>query len=290
MTLPAVGALRERWPEARIEVLGYPHIAELALSRPYADAIRSIEASALAGFFIPGGVLAPEWMEYMGSFHLVVSYLYDPDGIFAANVKRCGVKQFVPGSPQPTDCPAAQHYCRPLESLAIYVTEPQPRVLPDAAGGMVAERLLAGRPRERLAVIHPGSGGEKKNWDTGKFGRLGRWLVDECGAQLLVVKGEADEVPVRRLMQHLAPGEFSLLQGLKLKELAAVLRYARVFVGNDSGITHLAAAVGTRTVALFGPHSPGIWEPRGSQVRVVRFGEDDEERAQRAVADCWKGG
>ena len=50
MTLPAIGALRERWPEAHIEILGYPHIAELAQGRYYADAMRSIDAKAMTGF------------------------------------------------------------------------------------------------------------------------------------------------------------------------------------------------------------------------------------------------
>ena len=57
-----------------------------------------------------------------------------------------------------------------------------------------------------------------------------------------------------------------------LYELACWLASARLYIGNDSGITHLAAAVGTPVLALFGPTDPAIWAPRGPHVRVLRWG------------------
>ena len=76
-----------------------------------------------------------------------------------------------------------------------------------------------------------------------------------------------------------------LAAGLKLGELAAVLERCTAFVGNDSGITHLAAAVGPPTVALFGPASVPIWEPRGDRVRVVQFGASDIGGVRQALAE-----
>ena len=286
-TLPALAALRERWPEAQLEILGYPHIAELAHGRRYADAVRSIEARAMAGFFVPQGILDPAWMDYFGSFQVVISYLFDPDEIFAGNVRRCGVKQFIAASPKPCDLPAAAHFCRPLETLAIYVAQPVPRVFPNAADQQVAERFLARLQPGRIAVLHPGSGSAKKNWPAEKFAALGRWLVDELALRLVVVRGEADAAPVSQLTTALAPRPVELATGLKLVELAAVLERSTVFAGNDSGITHLAAAVGTPTVALFGPASIPIWEPRGDRVRVIPFGPTDTAQARQAVVELW---
>ena len=143
MTLPAVGALRERWPEAHLEILGYPHITELARGRYYANATRSIDAKPLAGFFIPNAVLDPSLMEYFGSFNLVISYLFEPDSIFASNVRRCGVRQVVEASPRPTELHAAVHYCKPLASLAIYVESPRPRVFPNESDRATASRFLS---------------------------------------------------------------------------------------------------------------------------------------------------
>jgi heptosyltransferase-2 len=283
MTLPAIGALRERWPHAHIEILGYPHIIELARGRHYADATRSIEARPMAGFFVPGGILDPSLMDYFGSFQLIVSYIFDPDEIFAGNVRRCGVKQYIAASPRPTDLPAAQHYCQPLQSLAIYVDNPQPRLFPSDADREAAAKFLAGLGRERIAAIHPGSGSERKNWPVEKFAALARWLVDELAFQLLVVQGEADEKPVARLLELLQPRPVTLARGLKLPDLTAVLERCALFVGNDSGITHIAAAVGAPTIAMFGPASHEIWRPSGERVRVINFGEHDVAQARRAV-------
>jgi heptosyltransferase-2 len=282
MTLPAIGALRERWPEAHIEILGYPHIIELARGRHYADATRSIEARPMAGFFVPNGILEPTLMDYFGSFNVVISYIFDPDEFFANNVRRCGVKQYVVASPRPKELAAAQHYCQPMEALAIYVNEPQPRLFPNDADREAAGKFLARLGRERIAAIHPGSGGEKKNWPVERFGAVARWLVDELAMQLLVVQGEADERAVAGLIGALERRPVTVARGLKLPELAAVLQRCALFVGNDSGITHLAVAVEVPTVAMFGPASTPVWQPTGGRVAVVQFGEHDVAEALRA--------
>ena len=82
LTLPAIKLLRDRFPRAHIEILGYTHITALAEKRFYADAIRSIEYGPLASFFAKGSALPEELVDYFRSFDLIVSYLFDPDGIF----------------------------------------------------------------------------------------------------------------------------------------------------------------------------------------------------------------
>lgn len=286
LTLPAIGALRERWPEAQIEILGYPHIIELARGRHYADAVRSIEAGPMAGFFVPHGPLNEELAKHFRSFDLVVSYLFDPDRVFADNVRRCGARQLVEASPRPSALHAAEHYAKPLESLAIYVEHPVPRLFPNETDRSVAANFLSGG--ERVVAAHPGSGSERKNWPAEKFAALCRWLVDECAVRLLIVQGEADEQPVSALASLIAPRPFQRVTGLKLPELAAVLEGCGLFLGNDSGITHMAAAVGTPTVALFGPASLPIWEPRGHLTRVLRFGPCDVEQARQSICELWR--
>ncbi len=287
MTLPAVGALRERWPAGHIEILGYPHIIELARGRYYADATRSIDAKPMAGFFIPSAVLDPDLMEYFGSFNVVISYLFDPDSIFSNNVRRCGAKQVIEASPRPKDTHAAVHYCRPLESLAIYVESPRPRIHPSESDREAASKFLKMVGREPIVAVHPGSGGEKKNWPVEKFAAVARWVVDELAAQLLIVQGEADERIVQKLTSLLESRPLTVASGLKLVELAAVLERCALFLGNDSGITHLAGAVGTPIVAMFGSASPPIWEPCAEHARVVRFNEHDLANARTAIEELW---
>jgi heptosyltransferase-2 len=294
MTLPAIGALRERWPEAQIEIVGYPHIIKLACGRHYADAVQPIEARAMAGFFVPRGILDPTLMEYFGGFNLVISYLFDPDSTFADNVRRCGARQVVEASARPSrECGmhAAEHYCEPLRSLAIYTTQHCPRVFPNDDDHAAAARFLR-RTREPRVAVHPGSGSENKNWPVEKFAALSRWLVNELAAELLVVRGEADDAVVKRLLELVAPGSATVIHGLKLTELAAVVEQCALFLGNDSGITHLAAAVGTPTVAFYGPASLRIWEPRPWRtdgVRVVRFGPQDVAAGRTAIEELWAG-
>jgi heptosyltransferase-3 len=111
------------------------------------------------------------------------------------------------------------------------------------------------RPRE-FAVIHPFSGSARKNWPLEKFRALACKLERRMPVQWLA--GE-DDPPL--------PGAVRIAD---LYELACWLAAARVFVGNDSGIGHLAAAAGTPVLALFGHTNPLIWAPRGQHVRVLK--------------------
>ena len=102
-------------------------------------------------------------------------------------------------------------------------------------------------------VIHPFSGSARKNWPLPLFRKLAERLA--CPVEWTAGPEEALDNAVR----------FE-----NLSDLAAWLAGARLFIGNDSGIAHLAAAVGVPTLALFGPTSPDIWAPRGEQVIALR--------------------
>jgi hypothetical protein len=109
--------------------------------------------------------------------------------------------------------------------------------------------------RENFAVVHPFSGSRRKNWPLHKFRAVAAHLE-----RLMSVRWCAGEEDPQIPHSVRIPD---------LYDLACWLAKARLYVGNDSGITHLAAAVGTPTVALFGPTDPAIWAPRGPHVRVV---------------------
>src|SRR6516164_54059 len=111
LTLPAITALRTQFPDAHIEVLGYPHIIQLAVAGGLVDRAQSIEARALAGFFAKGGMLSEDLADYFSEFDLIISYLYDPDRIFETNVRLCGRAQFIAAPHRPdeaSDLPAAR--------------------------------------------------------------------------------------------------------------------------------------------------------------------------------------
>ena len=262
LTLPVLAALRENLPQARVEILAYPRVAPLAVAAGLAVATRSIEARPLAGFFAARGPLDEELQNYFSNFAVILSYLYDPDGIFQANVGRCTKAQFIAGPHRP-DERAALHavdvFLKPLERLAIFDADPSPR-LP------LTPPL---NPQPSLA-LHPGSGSESKNWFESNWSELLRALVQETTAPLLLIGGEAEGDRLRRLTRDLPPERFALAQNLPMLELAQRLAGCRGFLGHDSGITHLAAAVGLPGLVLWGPSNEAVWRPRSERMKILR--------------------
>src|SRR5207249_8985444 len=110
------------YPHAHLEILGYKHIAALGENRFYAQAVRSIEYGPLASFFAKNSQLPPELATYFASFDLVISYLYDPDGIFESNLRRCGVDSLIRGPAKINKREhAARQLAQPLEELGYRV-------------------------------------------------------------------------------------------------------------------------------------------------------------------------
>ena len=129
LTLPVLAALRAQFPNADLEVMGYEHIASLAVEGVLASAVRRIDARPLAGFFAEGGDLDSGLRQYFATFSVIVSYLYDPDEIFQKNVARCSKAQFIVGPHRPDekrDTHACEVYLKPLERLAIFDADPVP--------------------------------------------------------------------------------------------------------------------------------------------------------------------
>jgi heptosyltransferase-3 len=130
-------------------------------------------------------------------------------------------------------------------------------------------RIVCPRANAGFAVIHPFSASPKKCWPLERYRSLARLLEPH--------------MPVR----WCAGPEDALPDALRIDDLyslACWLATARVYIGNDSGITHLAAAVGTPVVALFGPTDPRIWAPRGPHVRVIAKSKLDDITVDEVLA------
>jgi heptosyltransferase-2 len=279
LTLPAMRALRDANPMAHIEILGYTHIAELASNRFYANRVRSIEYAPLSRFFAKDSELSEELAGYFGAFDLVISYLYDPDSIFENNLRRCGVRHIVLGRGKLEQHKhAAEQLAEPIESLGIKVSDLAPKFFPSPADQDFGREFLCDQARPLLA-FHPGSGSERKNWPLQNWIELGNRLLatDRFGGSFLVVGGEADDVQMAKLQAVWSKPRVRFAKGLALPHLGALLQDS-VFVGHDSGISHLAAAAGARCVLLFGPTDPDLWAPRGENVHVIRASDEAMDR------------
>ena len=265
LTLPAIQALRDRWPDAYIELIGYPHIANLALASGMVDRVDSLDRADAARLFTWRPTFSEEQAARLRSFDLVISYLHDPDGVVMANLKAAGVKQVIYGSPLVGSGHAIDHLMKPLETLAIYGEQPAPRLVLDAGRG--GEWLAAHGLGGDVVAIHPGSGSPKKNWPPENFVKLAERL-NESGQKYFMIFGEADAATAG-LIRRRMPGVVEL-SGSTLVEVASVLSACRAFIGNDSGVAHIAAALGLRTIVMFGPSDADRWGPRGSHVRLIK--------------------
>ncbi|HWD92412.1 MAG TPA: glycosyltransferase family 9 protein [Verrucomicrobiae bacterium] len=269
LTLPAIAALRRQFPEAHLEVLGYPHIIQLAAAGGLVDRAQSIEARALAGFFARRGVLAEDLADYFSEFDIILSYLYDPDEIFKTNIARCSKAQFVVGPYRPNETEkvaATKVYLQPLERFAIFDADPVPRLaLPNKNGNL-------GAPGESCptVVLHPGSGSEKKNWPEVRWADLLQHLARSTDFKLLLVGGEAEGGRLQRLAAALPVMRTKVAQSLPLTDLARLIQPCAAFIGHDSGISHLAAALGLPGIVLWGNTTEEIWRPPHERVVILK--------------------
>lgn len=266
VTLPTLALLRRQWPESRIELVGNPMAAELGRREGLIDAVHS-QHEARWSTLDGGAEINPEFSRWLAEFDLVLSFWPDPEGELGRFFPQRQGQTFLQGAPWPQRAPAAAHYAETLSRLGIAVTAEDrfyrlKRV----------DVPLRANARQRVA-IHPGSGSPRKNWPIVRWQALAEWLAAERETELVFVAGAAEE-GVNSVAELARFG--SIARDLPLVELAARLGECELFLGHDSGVSHLAAACGVTCVLLFGPTDPAMWAPPTPQVHVIRAGLEME--------------
>jgi len=232
LSLPAMEYLRADYLEVWAPSRSLPLIR-------FADRVDSIAATGLDLAGLPDREPRPRLLERLRSFDSIISWYGANREEFREWARHSELPfeflDALPGGAGPRPAHAADFYLR------------------QAGGtGLALPRIECNAVPSDYAVIHPFSGSPKKNWPLERFRELARRIE-----------------PVRW-----CAGPEEELEGAvrfdDLYDLACWLASARVYIGNDSGITHLAAAVGTPVVALFGPTDPSVWGPRGPRVRIVK--------------------
>lgn len=242
LSLPALECLKQDFTE----VWTMPRNVPLAR---FADQARAIPST---GLDLLGVTDAPAQLgERLRSFDSIVSWYGANRPEFRDFVKTMGLPfEFFPALPA-DNCGmhAVDFYLSQVRTLTARSSDGIPRLHCPLPPG----------PREPYAVIHPFSGSLRKNWPLERFRAMAHGLE-------------------RRMRVYWCAGpEDPPLEGAvridDLYELGCRLAGAALYVGNDSGITHLAAAVGTAVLALFGPTDPAVWAPRGANVKVACWSE-----------------
>ncbi|HEY3914754.1 MAG TPA: glycosyltransferase family 9 protein [Verrucomicrobiae bacterium] len=276
LTLPVLAALRGRFPGCSIEILGNTKFAALAIAGGLTEGVMAIESPALAGFFAAKEKLREEMVEYFRGFDLFVSYLYDPERIFQGNVGICNPARFIAGPHRPDEAlhmHATEILLRPLEAVGIRDADRTPRLLIE--GDSVNYNFIA---------MHPGSGSERKNWPEEAWGELLRLICVNTTIKVLLIGGEAEGERCQRLAAALPATRVAVAQDLPIVALAGRMKGCAGFVGHDSGISHLAAALGLPGLVLWGETSETTWRPMSDQFDLIR---DARGLAHLPVLTVW---
>jgi len=227
--------------------------ATLLLADPWIDGVLDSEAPALAAAF------AGSWPEGAGRFDAAVVVSSSPELIEAAT-QAATESIRIPSAPVRVDALISMQWSEAAAALAAPFAGMMPRLATRAQ-----EASLHG-----ATLIHPGSGSPRKNWPMERFVDLSRNL-ESLGHRVVWIRGPAE-------MAQPQVWEGERMDQPSLQALAATLAASRLFIGNDSGVSHLAGAVGASTVTLFGPTSGKVWRPDGPLVRTA-------SSATEAIAD-----
>ena len=134
-----------------------------------------------------------------------------------------------------------------------------------------AQQGTGSRPmKEPLVAIHPGSPVALKRWRPERYAKLADWLVAQKRAKIIFVGVDAEMPIIAEIQALMREKSFNIAGKTSLTQLASILHVCQLFIGNDSGPMHLAAAVGIPTIGLYGPGDPGRFGPVGAQCQALR--------------------
>jgi ADP-heptose:LPS heptosyltransferase len=292
MSLRVVAALRAAGATS-LAVLGRPEIAQVAGPADGVDKVLDLNVGGYHALFSQTLELPPRVLESLRRFDLAVNMLGGPtaprprpgalpaDGRDRAEdptrrrLHDAGIRRVITIDPRPrADCHGhvSDQWLADLRAAGIKATAGPPRIRLDetslrhARSRLEAETQAGGRP---VAILHPGSGGQDKCWPVQNFIKLAARL-QAADRRVAFLMGPAELERFSRVesdhLQAVAP----TFDGCSLREAAALIAASRLYVGNDSGMSHVAAALEIETATIFGPTDPVRWRPLGKHVTILR--------------------
>jgi ADP-heptose:LPS heptosyltransferase len=275
VSLPSFYAIRAAFPEAVIEVMGYPRHLSLIDQRFYADAVCSAERANMASLYSEQGPVPPDLSAYFEKFEKIFYFGGNAGKTVLQNMAALhGPELFhIKTFPENKNMHVIDYQLDQLQASGCYTAGKTPRIFLLDEDLQEAKTFLAhhaGEGNSRpLIAIHPGSGSAKKNWPIHHYAALVHSLYRITRGMFMLIEGPADEQTVAQLKKEIGHVSPVILQTPALPMLAAILQECALYIGNDGGITHLAAAAGIPVVAIFGPSDARVWGPRGEQVRIM---------------------
>jgi heptosyltransferase-2 len=309
LTLPLAELMKETVCPGGVDIIGHTEYLGMLPGRSCVDAVRSLDSISLHRLFAGERDFEladgdPLIMAFAG-YSWIASFLGEPDShfeknlIFTVNCSNSAEVITLAMKLGPEHGGHISDFYRKqfVEQSQLLSQEHNsavgmPLIRPTQADRLRGMEVLAENgvmPTTKAIIMHPGSGGAHKCWHLDNFLAVARMLEKEgTDSVFLLGPAEAERFSESAIAKIRAAGK--LLTNLSLAEVLGVLGCSRGYIGNDSGITHLSAAVGIRTVVVFGPTAPAIYGPLGPAVTILQSDETDfagaisEELQQKAVA------
>jgi len=291
--MPALAAISRRHPGASVELMARLELARLAAGRTVVARGHSIDAREVGELFTDE--TSGNARRFFADFDRIYSFFASDDRRFRARLAAAtdGLVSFHPFRPG-GDGHVSAAYLQATEieidetALPMYPRlEPTPDDLAAAARAIVQSKCGS----SNLIVIFPGSGSPGKNWPAEKFAVLASKLSLSISnrSSVAVILGPA-EISLEPIFRESVA---AVLKHLDLPTVAAIARLASAFVGNDSGVSHLAAAAGASGVVIFGPTDPARWAPMPAaadgQIIILRRNPIDSIKVDEVAAAVGRG-
>jgi ADP-heptose:LPS heptosyltransferase len=261
--LPALHLLAHR---SQVDLFAQSQFADIA---PKGVVVQSLERPEMRKLFVDAPHEDEDLKRFFTVYDEVYSWLGSGSERFVARLQSLvrGKARLFPFRPVTPQGHQAEYYLNCCARDSMIPSEPMIVLRRDAVlwcASFWADHALHRPP---VLVIAPGSGAREKNWPEDFFLAVVQWWRAATGgvAILLIGPVENERGGIERLRSHcLVVGD------LRLSQVAALLCRCTVYLGNDSGVSHLAATLGARTIAIFGPSDARQWAPRGGRVIVVQ--------------------
>jgi len=278
---PALSALRKGFPKAYISLLITPRVKEVFDGNPDVDEIiiydRKGKEKSLTGkfrliqslrnrYFDMGIVMQPR--SYQAALLVYLSGIPDRIG-YSHSLRNLLLTKRLDFPKKPIH--DIDMFLNIVLSLVVTPGRKEPYLPFSPKDGDWADGFLRKsgvKPGELLIAVNPGAFKQSKRWPEPRYGQLCDILIREFRAKVIIFQGPDDDEIVRRVSTLMA--EKAIIAKTGLKELAAICRRCRLFVGNDTGPTHVAAASGTPVISLFGPADPERSRPWGRDNVVIK--------------------
>lgn len=309
LTLPLAAYMKDFLQLGGVDILGHTDHVGFLPGRSCIDGVRSMDAMELHRLFVEPGTFELEdrdpLIDVFSDYAWIVTFLGEPESnfernlIFTANCSHSAEVMMLSLKPQ-QDCSehVADFYIRQFVEQSGVLAEPRqtqgdnPSIRATQTDVNAGRKLLTEAgvdPGGKLVVIQPGSGGQEKCWYIGNFLAVAAGLASK-GFEVVFLLGPAEREKFSDETMSQMNSVVPCLTDLSLTDVLGLLGCAHGFVGNDSGITHLAGSMGVKTAVVFGPTDPAVYKPVGPAVTVLAdsptaFADKPSTDLQRKLLD-----